>query len=188
MDIQRYFKNLEIIYANEAILQGPIKRCYMCCGYGHHYWRCTNKEAIPYEEHVRIIAAYENQQDGNYEDVFDNHVKDEDDVFVEEPASNAQKESHYNDSFLIHDDFVDEVVIEKATLEVIYSTEVISIEYYPLFNEGKSYLLSEVCLKQVFTGNGIMFRKLHDEVPTNSGRNFIIGGFLNFPFDPGILL
>ncbi|VFQ69781.1 unnamed protein product [Cuscuta campestris] len=187
MDIQRYFKNLEIIYANEAILQGPIKRCYMCCGYGHQYWRCTNKEAIPYEEHVRIIAAYENQQDGNYEDVFDNHVKDEDDVFVKGPASNAQEESHYNDSSLIQDDLVDEVVIEEATPEVIYSKEVISIEYYPLFGKGKSYLISEIYLKQVLTRNDIMFRKLHNEVSTNSGRNLIIGGFSNFPFDPGIL-
>ncbi|VFQ66143.1 unnamed protein product [Cuscuta campestris] len=66
----------------------------------HHYWRCTNKEAIPYEEHVRIIAAYENEHDGNYKD-----------VFIEEPTSKSQE-----DSILIDGNFFEKDVMEEATL------------------------------------------------------------------------
>ncbi|VFQ61463.1 unnamed protein product [Cuscuta campestris] len=187
MDIQRYFKNLEIIYANEAILQGPIKRCYMCCGYGHHYWRCTNKEDIPYEEHVRIIAAYENQQDGNYEDVFDNHVKD-DDVFVEEPTSKAQEDSILIDSLLSCESFFEKDVVEDATLGDICFKEVVSSEYYHLISDGESHPIIEVYVKKVLLKVITFFRTVQKEVPTYSGKNLTIGGFLNFPFDPGILL
>ncbi|VFQ99353.1 unnamed protein product [Cuscuta campestris] len=83
----------------------------MCGGCGHGHWECSNKYAIPYEEWAMIHEEEKKSscdQFVNEEDVFDIPVKDEDDVFVEEPASNAQEESHYNDSFLIHDDFVDE--------------------------------------------------------------------------------
>ncbi|VFQ86018.1 unnamed protein product [Cuscuta campestris] len=187
---KRHLRNLEIVLANGAILQWATRRCFMCGACGHHgHWECSNKYAIPYEEWAMIYEEEKKSscdQFVNEEDVFDILVKDEDDVFVEEPASNAQEESHCNDSFLIHDDFVEEVVIEKASPEVIYSKEVISIEYYPLFGEGKSYFISEICLKQVHTRNDIMFWKLHNEVSTNSGMNLIIGGSLNFPFDPGI--
>ncbi|VFQ71664.1 unnamed protein product [Cuscuta campestris] len=175
---KRHLRNLEIVLANGAILQWATRRCFMCGGCGHGHWECSNKYAIPYEEWVMIHEEEKKSscdQFVNEEDVFDIPVKDEDDVFVEEPASNAQEESHYNDSFLIHDDFVEEIFIEEATPEVIYSKEVISIEYYHLFNEGKFYLISKVCSKQVFTRHGIMFRKLHNEVSTNSGRNLIIG-------------
>ncbi|VFQ59752.1 unnamed protein product [Cuscuta campestris] len=188
---KRYLRNLDIILANGAILQWATRRCFMCGGCGHGHWECSNKYAIPYEEWVMIHAEEKKSscdQVGIDEDVFDILVKDKDNAFVEEPVSNAQEESHYNDSILIPDDYVDEVVIEEATPEVIHSKEVISIEYYPLFGEGKSYLISEACLKQVLTRNGIMFRKLHNEVPTNSGRNLNIRGSLNFPFDPGTLL
>ncbi|VFQ76023.1 unnamed protein product [Cuscuta campestris] len=111
---KRHLRNLEIVLANGAILQWATRRCFMCGGCGHGHWECSNKYAIPYEEWAMIHEEEKKSscdQFVNEEDVFNILVKDEDDVFVEEPASNAQEESHYNDSFLIHDDFVEEGMI-----------------------------------------------------------------------------
>ncbi|VFQ77727.1 unnamed protein product [Cuscuta campestris] len=126
MDVQRYLKNLEIIYANEAILRGPTRRCYKCCGYGHIYWICPNEHAVPYEEWAKIneeasreevlieepIREEEkkifNDQLVIVEDVSDFQVKDENDVFIKEPAS--------------------DVVVEETTSDVIYSKELNSTE------------------------------------------------------------
>ncbi|VFQ97141.1 unnamed protein product [Cuscuta campestris] len=186
MDVQRYLKNLKIIYANEAILQGPTQRCYKCCGYGHIYWICPNEHTVPYEEWAKIneeasraevlieeIICEEEKKSFNgqlviVEDVSDFQVKDENDIFLEEPDS--------------------EVVVEETTPDVIYSKELNSTEYYRPIGEEETYFIFEGHVKQVLTKVAIIFRKLHYEVPTKSGVNFNIGGSLSFPFDPGILL
>ncbi|VFQ75970.1 unnamed protein product [Cuscuta campestris] len=186
MDVQRYLKNLEIIYANEAILQGSTQRCYKCCGYGHIYWICPNEHAVPYEEWAKIkeeasraevlieetIRKEEkksfNDQFVIVEDISNFQVKDENDIFVKEPDS--------------------EVVVEETTLDVIYSKELNSAEYYHPIGEEESYFIFEGYVKQVLTKAAIIFWKLHYEVQTKSGVNFNIGDSLSFPFDPGILL
>ncbi|VFQ89806.1 unnamed protein product [Cuscuta campestris] len=147
MDVQRYLKNLEIIYANEAILQGPTQWCYKCCGYGHIYWIWPNEHAVPYEEWAKIneeasraevlfeetICEEEkksfNDQLVIVEDVSDFQVKDENDVFIEEPDS--------------------EVVVEETTPDVIYSKELNNTEYYRPIGEEESYFIFEGYVKQV---------------------------------------
>ncbi|VFQ89802.1 unnamed protein product [Cuscuta campestris] len=120
---KRHLRNLEIVLANGAILQWATRRCFMCGGCGHGHWECSNKYAIPYEEWAMIHEEEKKSscdQFVNEEDVFDIPVKDEDDVFVEEPASNAQEESHCNDSFLIHDDFVEERIYSWKSYHTIH--------------------------------------------------------------------
>ncbi|VFQ88306.1 unnamed protein product, partial [Cuscuta campestris] len=146
MDVQRYLKNPEIIYANEVILQGPTQRCYKCCGYGHIYWICPNEHAVPYEEWAMIneeasraevlieeIICEEEKKSFNdqlviVEDVSDFQVKNENDVFVEEPDS--------------------EVVMEETTPDVIYSKELNSTEYYRPIGEEETYFIFEGHVKQ----------------------------------------
>ncbi|VFQ79462.1 unnamed protein product [Cuscuta campestris] len=127
--------------------------------------------------------------------VFNSHVEDKDEVITDEPILEAlelpnhviiSNADDYDISF-VFDHFVETGTKEEKPRFVKYSKDD-SSEYYILIMEKHPYVVNGICLKQVPFKETISSQKLYKKVPTDSGKNPIVSGSLNFPFDMGILI